>query len=202
MASEPRRGAEQGCGGVAERFAADDVLRFLGEKGASSIESVVEEVGDRDLALTALESLERRGLVRRRGDRVELTREGRERARAILEPHVVAERIASRLGGVEPHVVAHCLEHFPESIRLLERLRPRRPVRLVELPRGAWGYVIGIVYPRPRILARLLGAGVVPGRRVGVFASTPAAVLVIVGSSGRLVALDRRIAEAVLVAPG
>ena len=200
MGSRRKSDVRQECD-IAEQIAADDVLRLLGEQGPSSISSVVEEVGDRELAFSALESLEKEGLIRTSGDRIELTGKGKEKANALLVSHVTAEKLASRLGSGEPHVIAHCLEHFPESIKLLERLGSRSLVGLVQLPRGAWGYVVGILYPTPRILARLLGAGVVPGRRITLFASTPAAVLVIVGSSGRLIALDRRIAKAIFVVP-
>jgi len=197
--------AGRGCGGeeLAERLAVEDVLRLLGERGGrAGLREVVAEIGDVELAARTVERLAAEGLVERRGSVVALTELGARRARGLLEAHRRAEELAAAsIRGVEPHLLAHCLEHFPEAVGVFERLAGGRPVRLVELPRGASGYVVAVERPSPRLLARLIGAGLVPGRRVRVFARAPAVVLVLVGSAGRLVALGRRVAEAVLVVP-
>ncbi len=192
------------CGGegVEERLAVEDVLRFLGERGGEAgLREVARELGDVELAARTVERLEREGLVERRGGAVVLTEPGARRARAVLEAHRRAERLAAALGGVEPHVVAHCVEHFPGALEALERVTGGGLARLAELPRGASGYVVAVERPTPRLLARLIGAGLVPGRRVRVFAHAPGVVLLLVGSAGRLVAVDRRVAGSVLVAP-
>ena len=199
--AEGWRALEQQPHGLEERIAREDVLRLLGEKGGEAREEeAVKELGDPELASRVVEGLEKEGLVEKRGGgRIALTQKGRREAEALLRLHREAERLLARLG--EPHEAAHTVEHFGDALRVLRRLPLSQAVALAELPVGASGYVVAVRHPLPRVIARLVGAGVVPGRRVRVAARLPTVVLVEVGASGRLVALDRRLAEGVLVAP-
>ena len=183
-----------------ERIAREDILRLLGEKGGEAREEdVAREVGDAELASRVIANLVKEGLLEKSGSRLVLTEKGRGEAENLLHLHREAERLLARLG--EPHEAAHAVEHFGEALRVLRRLPLSRAVSLTELPVGGSGYVVAVRHPLPRVIARLVGAGVVPGRRVRVAARLPTVVLVEVGASGRLVALDRRLAESVLVVP-
>ena len=190
------------AGGGELELAEEDVLRFLAERGGSAgVEEVAEEVGDRELAGRVVERLSSRGLLRLEGGRLVLTGEGRRLASGLLRVHREAEELASRFMPSRGHLVAHSVEHFPESLRVLEAIRPSRVVPLSLLPPGGSGYVVAVGDPRPRLLARLVGVGVVPGRRIRVVARLPSVLVVEVGASGRVAALDRDLAGRVLVAP-
>ena len=184
----------------AERLAKEDVLRHLAERGGeSTLDEIVKDIGDEALAASMVEELAREGLVERSDSRVWLTRAGERASEQLLRRHRESEEALRRLLGGHAHLAAHSLEHLGlDTSKLLSSIRELR--RLTELGKGAVARIVAVLEPNPRLLARLYGVGVVPGRRVRVL--TNAGGLVVVESSGgRLAALDSKAAEKVLVAP-
>ncbi|BEP16861.1 hypothetical protein PYJP_02130 [Pyrofollis japonicus] len=177
------------------KIAREDVLRLAMEKGGSaSVEDIAKEVGDRELADKAIESLTREGLIEKKDGIVSLTSSGRRFAENIFRKHSLVEAMA------KDHRIAHFLEHIdvePGTIR--EFVSRGKFRRLTELSISSTGRVIAVTDPRPSLVARVYGVGLLPGRRVRVVARSRGLVVLEVGSEARVVALDEDIAGKVLV---
>ncbi|MEB2836903.1 MAG: FeoA domain-containing protein [Desulfurococcales archaeon] len=199
--------AGYGGAGRERRIAREDVLRLLRERGGSaSMGEVAEELGDEGLAGEVVGELAGEGLVERSGDRVSLTPRGEAEAEEVHRRHVEAERLlveAGLVGEAEAHRAAHALEHLPVDLeRILAEARGRRVETLYSLEPGASGRVVAILAAEPRILSRLYGVGILPGRPVRLVSKTGSLVVVETGAEARLAALDAGVAKRILVALG
>jgi Mn-dependent DtxR family transcriptional regulator/Fe2+ transport system protein FeoA len=184
------------------RYAREDILRLLREKnGSARVEDVEREVGGGDILQSALESLERDGLIRRSDSIIELTGEGARAAEEVYRRHVELEERLRDVFEDLAHQVAHFAEHAEMSPEVIEKLaRGRRIVSLAELEKGRTGRLIAVVNAEPAVVARLYGVGLLPGRPIRVLAKGGGVVLVEVGVEGRVAAIDSGIASRVLVA--
>jgi len=189
----------------ASRVAREDVLRFIHERGGrASLQEIGGELGSSEAAARAVGELERMGLVSIEDDMVSLTEKGRGEALEVYRRHVEAERLLERLlPRDQVHRAAHYMERMPQLSReLVEYIVSRgRAVRLTELERGAEARVLAVLDPRPEIVARLYGVGLLPGRRVRLLARGPHVYLLEVGSEGRVAAVDDSVASQVIVVP-
>lgn len=89
---------------------------------------------------------------------------------------VEAERLLEKLLSREhAHPAAHYIEHAPQVSReLIEYLGSRgRTARLTELSRGVDARILAVLEPRPELVARLYGVGLLPGRRVRILVRAP-----------------------------
>lgn len=177
-----------------ERIARDDVLRFLAEHGGSAkTDEVRSEVGDSELADTAIDFLTEGGLVEGGEGKVKLTETGWREGREALRRHEQLEEI---LGG---HSMAHALEHLelkPEQMMRIASIGRLTP--LSELREGEEAVVVFPKTNNPRMLARLFGIGLVPGARLIVMSRKLGSVIVVVRNV--LAAVDRDTAGLVMVA--
>jgi Mn-dependent DtxR family transcriptional regulator len=186
------------------RLAREDVLRYLREMGGeASLEDVLEEVGDRTEAGRAIRDLKEEGLIEETEEGLRLTRRGEEKAREILERHMIAEKILEEAGllhGGEAHKAAHSLEHLSLDVaRIIREARGKRVEPLYNLERGETGRVLAVLEASPSILARLYGVGILPGKTVKILTKSRGLVIVETGAEARLAAIDSRIARKVLV---
>jgi len=96
--------------------------------------------------------------------------------------------------------VAHALEHLELSPEFLEKvLGPGRLRRLTDLKPGEEARVAVVLEHRPRLLARLYGVGVAPGRRIRLLGRGPGFLVVETGVEARPAVLDVDVASRVLV---
>ena len=187
----------------AEAMAKEDVLRYLLEnKGRSTIKEAIKDIGEKDLVEKAVAELESEGLVKRENDIIELTNKGAEKAQRIYEHHRLAETLLERVLGkkISVHEAAHAIEHLDIDVRnLVKGLEAGRVSLLSELGPGSYARVLAIMVPRPSMLARLYGVGVLPGRRIRVVSKTKDLVIVEAGLGAHLAAIDSDIARRIIV---
>jgi Mn-dependent DtxR family transcriptional regulator/Fe2+ transport system protein FeoA len=178
------------------RYAREDVLRLAAEKGGSAtIRDIVDEIGDSELASKAIDVLTKEGLITRSQDLVSLTDKGKKIAEDILKIHKAIEEF------MKDHQLAHSLEHTKISPKALSNILSRGRIKvLTELGTGGVGRVVAVADPRPSLVARVYGVGLLPGRRVRVVARSRGLVVLEVGSEARVVALDEDVASKVLIA--
>jgi len=195
---EKREEGKYGVKGLAE----EDVLRSLYEsKGEVSFKDLGKELGEESLAKETVKSLLGKGYVRVSGEQVFLTDKGAEKAREIYSLHKRIEDLFSRLGVEDPHSLAHSLEHLALEPDVLSKIIKNAKIsKLSELGEDEMGYVLAVDQPKPLLLARLYGTGVLPGRRITVIAKNLDVILVSVGLGSRVVALDRSLSDRILVA--
>jgi Fe2+ transport system protein FeoA/predicted transcriptional regulator len=189
-------------GSVEEKIARDDVLRFLRERdGIADKRDVISEVGERELAEKVIKKLTGEGLVRSVNDKLELTREGVKAVEQVYKRHIIIENMLKNINN-RGHLIAHFIEHIDIEPSELEKILSRGITSLSSLKTGDVGRIIAVLDPRPSIIARIYGVGLLPGRRIRVLSRTRGIVVVEVGSEARVVAIDNDIASKVLVTAG
>ena len=195
---EKREEGKYGVKGLAE----EDVLRSLYEsKGEGSFKDLGRELGEESLARETVKRLLGKGYVRVCGEQVSLTDKGAEKAREIYFLHKQVEDLFSKLGVENPHSLADSLEHLALEPGVLSRIvKDAKISKLSELGEDEMGYVLAVDQPKPSLLARLYGAGVLPGRRITVIAKNLDVILVSIGLGSRSVALDKSLSDRILVA--
>ena len=183
----------------ASEITEDDILRFLAEEGKSVGKSrVIAEVGERELAEKAIADLEEKGLVKSRGDLLELTEKGKAVADKIYIRHKAIEDVFNKLN-ITGHIAAHYIEHLELDPSELRKLLKGRVETLTNLNEGDTGRILVVMDPRPSVVARLYGVGLLPGRWFKMLSKNPGVVIVMVGYEARVVSVDKDIASKVLV---
>lgn len=188
----------------AKAVAKEDVLRHLLEHGGKSTAGeIAKDVGEEDLAKEAIAELESEGFVRKKGDVVELTGKGADKAQRIYSYHRLAEALLEKALGKKTsvHEAAHALEHLDIDLtKLVNGLEARKVSLLNELEPGSYARMLAMLAPKPSILARLYGVGVLPGRRIRIVSKTRDLVIVETGLGARLAVIDSDIARRIIVA--
>ncbi|MCE4606282.1 MAG: ferrous iron transport protein A [Desulfurococcales archaeon] len=184
-----------------EDITKDDILRFLMEEGRSTgKDKVINEVGEKELAEKTLEELEEKGLVKAVGDKLELTEKGVLAADKVYSRHKAVEDILKQLD-TRSHIAAHYIEHLDMEPSEIKKILKGSIMTLSLLEEGSSGRIMAVLDPRPSIVARLYGVGLLPGRWFKVLSKNPGVVIVMVGSEARVASIDSAIAEKVLVIP-
>jgi Fe2+ transport system protein FeoA len=191
-----RQGERRPC---PEDIAFEDVVRFLREQGPSSRERVAEEVGERELAEKVIGRLFREELVEEREGRLRLTGRGERIADEIYARHRALEELLRGYVS-DAHAAAHFAEHSGIDAGELGKIVGRGAVApLTSLRVGGEARILAVLDPRPSIVARVFGVGLLPGRRVRVVARAGGLVLLEAGAEARVVALDEDIARKIYV---
>ncbi|MCE4613991.1 MAG: FeoA domain-containing protein [Desulfurococcales archaeon] len=184
-----------------ESITKDDILRFLMEEGKKTNKNkIIKEVGEKDVAEKALRDLEDNGFVKAADDKLELTEKGVEAASMVYTRHRAIENILKQLN-TKSHVAAHYMEHLDMEPSELEKILGEKLVTLSSLVEGNTGRIIAVLDPRPSIVARLYGVGLLPGRWFKILSKNRGVIIIMVGSEARVVSVDDIIASKVLVVP-
>ncbi|NJE48223.1 FeoA domain-containing protein [Thermococcus sp. 9N3] len=163
----------------------EDILRLAKEKGSPpTVEDIVVDSGvTKEEVREAVKELEKKGLAKAEGDRIILTREGERAAEVIYNYHRTVEKLFG-------HSTAHSLEHMGDRISYLEKAGRAKP--LTEFKEGTEGVMVFMDIENPKVIARLMGVGLIPGTRFRVVRSGNVYVL---ETGGRVVVIDRNVAE-------
>jgi Fe2+ transport system protein FeoA/predicted transcriptional regulator len=185
------------------RIAVEDILRFLKEAGGKTdYQETIREIGEEELAEEAINQLIHKDMIRRVNGKLELTEKGRLEADRIYDLHATIEKNLSRITGLSPierHLIAHSIEHLAlDKHFILKLIRPPLK-RLIEVREDEEVRIIAILDPRPSILSRLFGLGLLPGRKVRIISRSPGLYIVNVSGGLGLVAIDYEVAAKILV---
>jgi Mn-dependent DtxR family transcriptional regulator len=179
-------------------IAKEDVMRFLREvDGSATLSSIIEEIGEEDLAKRAVGELRSEGMIHVSGNKVTLSEKGRDLAERLYRIHSSLEEILSDVVD-NPHEAAHSIEHVVTDAERIAILRGK-VTSLASLKRGEEARILAILEKRPSVLSRLYGVGVLPGRKVKVLVLSRDFVVVQLGLGGRLATIDRGVAERIVV---
>ncbi len=164
----------------------EDILRLAKEKGASpTFKDVMEDSGvTREEVGEAVKELERKKLVKREGNNIVLTKEGEKTAEVIYNYHKTVEKLFG-------HKTAHSFEHMADRVKYLKMAKNSRP--LMAFRGGEEGVLISMEFKNPKIIARLIGIGLVPGTRFKIVKVRDD--VLVLNISGRLVIVDKKLTK-------
>ena len=162
----------------------EDILRLAKEKGSSpTFKEVMDDSGvTREEVGEAVKELERKNLVKREGDNIVLTEEGEKTAEIIYNYHKTVEELFG-------HKTAHSFEHMADKVKYLQMAKNSVP--LMSFADGEEGVLISMELKNPKIIARLIGIGLVPGTRFKIVKVRDDVLVLDV--SGRLVIVDKKL---------
>ena len=113
-----------------------------------------------------------------------LTEEGEKTAEVIYKYHKTVEKLFG-------HKTAHSFEHMGDKVRYLERAEKSKP--LTTFRKGEEGVLISMEFKNPKIIARLIGIGLVPGTHFRVVKVRDD--VFVLDISGRLVIIDKKLTK-------
>ena len=184
------------------KIAKEDILRYLLEKPDAARRDLIKEIGDKDLVETGIAELKKEGLIHERNHTLRLTEGGVRRARLILDKHLAIENAVRTLPEDLRHLAAHYAEHLdldPQQLKKLGEVFEGNVAALTDMEEGEEARLLAVLDPRPPIVARLYGVGLLPGCKLSLMARSGGVVLLAVGPGGRIVSVDRDIASHILV---
>ena len=144
-----------------------DILRLLREKNKSlSIREIMDDTNvDKYESQRAVKTMEKQGLVRFENNNVSITEKGSRKAEGLYRAHKIIENFLG--GGKHAHIIAHTLEHIlsDEKVKDIKEIlsRKKNAIKLDNVESGFKGIIIAVEEKDPKIIARLLGLGILPG---------------------------------------
>jgi len=163
----------------------EDILRMMEEKGGkTSIELVRKELGVPDSLLSsAIEELEKEGLILISDKDMELTGKGKEKSNELLKKHIAIENYFRDVKGQQrARRLAHILEHYiseevMKNINELKKLRVKgKP--LTDLAFHEKGLMADILTEDDRLFERLVSMGIFPGNKIELLEKLPNGLIV------------------------
>jgi len=182
----------------------EDILRLLSErKGKVSLNSVKEEIRVIYSCIPkAIEDLEKERLIQYEQGFLELTDEGRIKAKDVLRKHLVFENYFKQSRSEkEAHEIAHILEHYVsrEVIDKIIKLSTfkKEGIPLTEVKQYQKGLVTDIMISDDTVFERLVSMGVLPGENIMLLSELPHTAIVEI--KNKKFALDKDIAKKIKV---
>lgn len=183
----------------------EDILRILDEQKnkKASKEFIDSEIKVSDVFLfKALNVLEKEGLIEFQNEHVLLTTEGEDKARDILEKHIIIENYFKKTRSTkEAHKVAHLLEHYisKEVINNLKKLFTLRKegILLAKFGLNKEGIICDNTIDDFRLFERTASMGIVPGERIEITNKIPNGLIVRIGN--KKFALDENVVKEIKV---
>jgi Mn-dependent DtxR family transcriptional regulator len=168
----------------------EDILRLAKEKESPTILEIIQDSKvQREDVEKAIKELEKKGLITFKNNRVILTEEGDKAASIIYNYHRTVEKLFG-------HTVAHSFEHFGEDkIKLLENeMGKTKPLK--DFSENEEGKIISLKIENPKIIARLMGLGIIPGVLFKVIKVRRDAIILSI--EHRIVILDTELTDKIL----
>jgi Mn-dependent DtxR family transcriptional regulator/Fe2+ transport system protein FeoA len=185
----------------------EDILRAilefeLNNHGVKANVLLAESGGDLRLFERAIIEMEKNNLIKREGEKITLTSNGRKTAKKIYDKHRLIEEYFRELFN-EPnvHILAHALEHcITDSV--LAKMEGELALftenfKLSDLEKGEQATIIAIAVSDQKLFSRLLGMGLSPRSKVKLFENLPSQLVIEV--EGRKMAIDRFVADNIIV---
>ena len=182
----------------------EDILRILGERSErTSLGNIKEGIKVAHPSLSeALEELERDGLIAIQENFISLTELGQEKAKTILEKHMVLEEYFEKTRStIEAHTAAHILEHYVsgEVINTIKKLLTLKMegVPLTKFELNKEGMITDITFSNYGLFERIVSMGIFLGEKIIITNEIPHGVVVKIRN--KKFALDKIIAEEIKV---
>lgn len=183
----------------------EDILRILGqeENKKVSLESIKSEIKVSNLLIIrAVEKLEKKGLIRQEKGFLKLTKSGQEKARSIVEKHLILENyFRETRSKKEAHKTAHILEHYVsgEVVKIIKKLSiyKGKGVPLTEFDLYQESLITDIVVSSSKIFERIVSMGIFPGNKIRLTNKIPNGIVVKI--KNKKFALDKDIAKKIMV---
>jgi Fe2+ transport system protein FeoA/predicted transcriptional regulator len=168
----------------------EDILRLAKEKESPTISEIIQDSKvQREDVEKAIKELEKKGLVTFKNNRIILTEEGDKSASIIYNYHITVEKLFG-------HTVAHSFEHLDkDKIKLLKNeIGKTKPLR--DFSENEEGKIISFKIENPKVIARLMGLGIIPGASFKVIKVRRDAI--ILNIERRIVILDTELTDKIL----
>jgi len=180
----------------------EDVLRILSERSErTSLEIIKDGIKvAHPLISEALEELGRDDLITIQENFISLTELGQEKAKTILEKHLVLEDYFEKTRSkIEAHTAAHIIEHYVSrevinNIKKLSTLK-KEGVPLTRFELNKEGLIAEITFSDYRLFERAVSMGLFPGEKIMVISEIPHGIVLKVRN--KKFALDRSIAKGI-----
>ncbi|MFX1537724.1 MAG: metal-dependent transcriptional regulator [Promethearchaeota archaeon] len=180
----------------------EDVLRILCEKSErTSLEFLKNEINVAQTILSdSLKELQREDLITIHENSVSLTELGREKAKTILEKHLVLEDYFEKTRSkIEAHTAAHIIEHYVsgEVINYIKKLSTLKKggIPLTQFELDKEGLIAEIAFSDYRLFERVVSMGIFPGEKMMVTSEIPQGIILRIND--KKFALDRSIAKGI-----
>lgn len=180
----------------------EDILRVLGEtkKGVSLRDIKAEIKVSHSFVSQAIKSLEEENLISVKKNFIILTRDGKNKARAIAKKHLILEKYFKKVRSEkEAHKIAHILEHYvsEEVIKNIKKLSTlkKRGVSLAEF-RLKNGLISDITLDIG-LFERIISMGIFPGEKIKIINEISNGIVVEV--KDKKFVLDKDIAKKIKV---
>jgi Mn-dependent DtxR family transcriptional regulator len=178
------------------------VLRILCETNERiSLDFLKNEINVAHTILSdSLKELQREDLITIHENSISLTELGREKAKSILEKHLVLEDYFEKTESkIEPHAAAHIIEHYVSrevinNIKKLSTLK-KRGVPLTQFELDKEGLIAEIAFSDYRLFERAVSMGIFPGEKIMVTSDIPNCIVLKVNH--KKFALDKSIAKGI-----
>ena len=147
----------------------------------------------------ALKELQREDLITIQENSISLTELGREKAKTILEKHLVLEDYFEKTRSkMEAHTAAHIIEHYVSrevinNIKKLSTLKKRGGIPLTQFELNKEGLIAEITFSDYRLFERAVSMGIFPGEKIMVISEIPHGIILKI--KNKKFALDRSIAK-------
>jgi len=178
----------------------EDILRLLSEISERiKVETIKDEIKVAHPFISkALEELERDGLINIQEKFISLTELGQEKAKTILEKHLVLEDYFKKTKStIDAHIAAHILEHYVsrkviDIIKKLSTLK-KEGVPLTKFKLNKEGLITEINVSDYKLFERAVSMGLFPGEKIRVISEISHGIVLKV--TNKKIALDRSVAE-------
>lgn len=178
----------------------EDILRITGEKDKQiSIKALKLKIKVSDTCLLkAVKELEKDDLINLKPKSLGLTENGQERAKVIVEKHMVVENYFKKTRDQkEAHRAAHIIEHYisKAAIRNIKKLSTFRKesAPLTGCRIGQEVMISDIVFSEFKLFERIVSMGIFPGERIRIMYKIPDGFVVNVNH--KKIALGKDIAK-------
>jgi len=182
----------------------EDILRITGEENKQiSLKFLKSKIKVSDFFFhKVVKKLGKEGLIYLKPNFLGLTKGGRERAKDIIEKHMVVENYFKKTRDEkEAHQAAHILEHYisKEAIKNIKKLSTFRKEgsSLVEFVPGRETMISDIIFSDFSLFERIISVGIFPGQRIKITKKTPDVFIIKVNN--KKFALDKNIATGINV---
>jgi len=178
----------------------EDILRLLSEISERiKVETIKDEIKVAHPFISkALEELERDGLINIQEKFISLTELGQEKAKTILEKHLILEDYFKKnRRKIEAHTAAHIIEHYVSrevinNIKKLSTLK-KEGVPLTRFELNKEGLIAEITFSDYKLFERVVSMGLFPGEKIRVISEISHGI--VLKLTNKKIALDRSVAE-------
>jgi Mn-dependent DtxR family transcriptional regulator len=178
----------------------EDILRILCETNKSTSSEIIkaEIKAAPTLISKALEELQKEELITLKENSISLTPLGKEKAKPILENHLVLEDYFGKTESeIDAHTAAHLIEHYV-SREVINNIKKLSTLKTEGIPLNEFGFnkegvIAEITFSDYRLFERAVSMGIFPGEKIMLLSEVPDGIVLKI--KNKKFALDKSIAK-------